>query len=69
MSATKLPHMRFHDLRHSAASLLIGLMSSLVEVSKLLGHSEIRVTADLYGHLVKETATTAARIMDGLLAR
>jgi integrase len=52
-----------------AASLLIGLVSSLVEVSKLLGHSEIRVTADLYGHLVKETATTAARIMDGLLAR
>ena len=34
----------------------------------LLGHSELRVTADLYTHLVKQTATKAARHMDALLA-
>jgi integrase len=69
LKTANLPHIRFHDLRHSAASLLLASGVELVEVSKLLGHSEIRVTADLYGHLVKQTAAKAARIMDGLLAR
>ena len=39
----KLPRCRFHDLRHSAASLLIASGVELVEVSMLLGHSELRV--------------------------
>jgi integrase len=67
LTAAKLPHVRFHDLRHSAASLLIGQGVELVEVSKLLGHSELRITADLYSHLVKQTAAKAARLMDALL--
>jgi integrase len=67
LTAANVPHRRFHDLRHSAASLLIASGVELVEVSKLLGHSELRTTADLYTHLVKQTATKAARLMDGLL--
>jgi integrase len=63
----KLPRVRFHDLRHSAASLLIAAGVELVEVSMLLGHSELRVTADLYSHLVKQTAAKAARHMDAAL--
>jgi integrase len=63
----KLPPMRFHDLRHSAASLLIAAGVELVEVSMLLGHSELRVTADLYSHLQKQTAAKAARHMDAVL--
>jgi len=39
----------------------------LAEVSKLLGHSEIRITADSYSHLMKQTVTKAARVMDALL--
>jgi integrase len=66
LAAAHLPHVRFHDLRHSAASLLIANGVELVEVSKLLGHSELRITSDLYTHLVKETAAKAARLMDGL---
>ena len=62
-----LPRMRFHDLRHSAASLLIASGVELVEVSMLLGHSEIRVTADLYSHLAAQTAAKAARHMDAVL--
>ena len=65
----KLPRVRFHDLRHSAASLLIAEGVELVEVSKLLGHSELRVTADIYAHLQKQTATKAARLTDALLTR
>jgi integrase len=59
LAAAALPRIRFHDLRHSAASLLIAAGVELVEVSMLLGHSELRVTADLYGHLQWQTATKA----------
>lgn len=63
----KLPKIRFHDLRHSAASLLIAAGVELVEVSQLLGHSQVRVTADLYAHLQKQTAARAATHMDAVL--
>ena len=62
-----LPRVRFHDLRHSAASLLIASGVDLAEVSMLLGHSELRVTADFYAHLQKQTAAKAARKMDAIL--
>jgi len=62
----KLPQVRFHDLRHSAASLLLASGVQIAEVSKLLGHSELRLTADLYAHLQQQTATKAARVMDAL---
>jgi integrase len=61
-----IPPIRFHDLRHSAASLLIAAGVELVEVSMLLGHSELRVTADLYSHLQKQTAARAAQKMDAI---
>jgi integrase len=67
LQAAKLPRMRFHDLRHSAASLLIAEGVQLAEVSMLLGHSELRITADLYTHLVKQTSAKAARHMDAVL--
>ena len=67
LTRAKLPHIRFHDLRHSAASLLIAEGVQLAEVSMLLGHSELRVTSDLYAHLQKETAAKAATHMDALL--
>jgi integrase len=67
LTVAKLGHVRFHDLRHSAASLLIAGGVELVQVSQLLGHSELRVTADLYSHLQKETAARAARVMDAIL--
>jgi integrase len=69
LAQAELPHLRFHDLRHSAASLLIAEGVELVEVSKLLGHSELRITADLYAHLQKQTAAKAARLMDAILNR
>jgi integrase len=68
LEAADLPRVRFHDLRHSAASLLIAAGVELVEVSMLLGHSELRVTADLYSHLQKQTAARAARRMDAVLS-
>jgi integrase len=42
---------RFHDLRHTTATLLLQAGVPIVHVSKILGHSSIAVTVDLYGHL------------------
>lgn len=67
LAGANLPRVRFHDLRHSAASLLIAEGVQLAEVSMLLGHSELRVTSDLYSHLQAQTAAKAARHMDALL--
>ena len=67
LTAACLLLIRFHDLRHSAASLLIAEGVELVEVSMLLGHSELRVTADLYSHLQKQTSARAARRMNAVL--
>ena len=47
-----LRRIRFHDLRHTYASLLIQRGESLAYVKDQLGHHSIQVTVDLYGHLV-----------------
>jgi len=43
---------RFHDLRHSYASLLLQQGESPVYVKEQLGHSSIQITVDCYGHLI-----------------
>jgi integrase len=48
----KLRRVRFHDLRHTFASLLIGQGESLAYVKEQMGHYSIQVTVDIYGHLV-----------------
>ena len=46
-----LPPIRFHDLRHSSASLLLSLGCSLKDIQEWLGHSDIGTTGNIYGHL------------------
>lgn len=46
---------------HTYASLLINQGESIKYVSKQLGHASIQITADLYGHLFKETSVSAMR--------
>lgn len=62
-----LPKIRFHDLRHTAASLLLNNGVPTIVVSKILGHSKPSITLDIYGHLINEMQEEAARIMDGLV--
>jgi integrase len=59
-----LPPKRFHDLRHTAASLLLAQGVPLHEVSKILGHSGVQITADTYGHLATERRREIADGMD-----
>jgi integrase len=64
----KLPHHRFHDLRHTAASLLLAQGCTLHTVKEILGHSQIALTANLYGHLFMSVARDAMSGMDAALS-
>ncbi|MDQ2905263.1 MAG: site-specific integrase [Chloroflexota bacterium] len=46
------PHMRFHDLRHSAATLLLSMGVDAKIVQEILGHSNISMTMDTYTHVL-----------------
>ncbi|HEV8627472.1 MAG TPA: tyrosine-type recombinase/integrase [Acidimicrobiia bacterium] len=58
---------RFHDLRHTAATLLLGRGIHPKVVSELLGHSQVGVTLDLYSHVTPTMHQQAARTFDDLL--
>ncbi len=58
---------RFHDLRHTAASLLIAQGATLHEVKEILGHSQIRLTADLYGHAFMVAKREVVSRVDAIL--
>lgn len=45
-----LPDIRFHDLRHSAISIWLAMGMNMKVVQELVGHSDIRVTMNIYGH-------------------
>ena len=62
-----LPDIRFHDLRHSAASLLFALGVHPKIVQEQLGHSAISITLDTYSHAVPTLQAEAARKLDALL--
>jgi integrase len=60
-----LPRVTLHQLRHLAATLMIASGVPLAVASKMLRHSQVGITADLYGHLTREASHSAA---DGLAA-
>ena len=51
-----LPNVRFHDLRHSVATILLAAKVDLKVVSELLGHSSIAITADIWAYLAGNAA-------------
>ena len=61
-----LPEVRFHDLRHSAASLMLP-GRPLHEVSRVLGHASITLTANTYRHVLPGEGAAAAAHMESLL--
>jgi integrase len=56
-----------HELRHSAASLMLANGVKLQVVSEVLGHASIRMTADVYGHLLDPDRKQAADAMSAAL--
>jgi len=63
-----LSDMRFHDLRHSAASLMLAQGIPLRSIQDILGHSSIALTANLYAHVGDQLRREAADAMDAILA-
>lgn len=57
----KLRHIRFHDLRHSCASILIDMGYTLKDIQEWLGHADISMTANVYGHLDAKRKTAMAQ--------
>ena len=68
LKANDLPHIRYHDLRHTTASLLIDKGYDLKRVSEWLGHSDIGTTANIYGHLSFDNKKDTLNTMSGLLS-
>ena len=60
-----MPHIRLHDLRHSVASNLLNANYQLSDVSSYLGHSSIKTTADIYGHLDNRRKLGMAEALSG----
>ena len=64
--AVNVPHIRTHDLRHSFASVLINNGVQPDVVQKLMGHSSISITLEIYSHLYPKTMTSALSVFDAV---
>ena len=51
LKGANLPRVRFHDLRHTNASLRLEIGENIKYIQTQLGHSSVKVTLDIYGHL------------------
>jgi integrase len=63
-----LPHFRFHDLRHTCATLLLTQNVNPKVVSEMLGHSSIAITLDTYSHVLPNMQDSAARALEEALS-
>jgi integrase len=63
----RLPRIRFHDLRHTAATLMLANGEHPKQVQERLGHSSIAVTLDLYSHVTENMQRQAADRLEALL--
>ncbi len=64
-----LPHMRLHDLRHSAATILLAMGVPIKVVQELLGHSSITITLNVYGHVLSSMQQEAMDKLDDLFGK
>jgi integrase len=63
-----LPDIRFHDLRHTCATLLLGKGVHPKFVQELLGHATVAITLDTYSHVLPNMGDQASRAMDDALS-
>jgi integrase len=67
VSAAQLPKQRFHDLRHACISLLGAQGVPLKVIAEIVGHSDVRLTQNVYQHVYLDAKKDAAGKMDGFL--
>jgi integrase len=63
-----LPQIRFHDLRHTCATLLLSKNVNPKVVSEMLGHSSISITLDIYSHLLPDMQERAVKGLEEMLS-
>ncbi len=63
-----LPKIRFHDLRHTCATLLLSKNVKPKIVSEMLGHATIAITLDTYSHVLPTMQESAAKAMEDALS-
>jgi integrase len=63
-----LSRIRFHDLRHTCATLLLSRNVHPKYVQELLGHANIAITLDTYSHVIPGMGDHAARAMEDVLS-
>ncbi|MGX8700692.1 tyrosine-type recombinase/integrase [Caproiciproducens sp.] len=71
LKKNNMRHIRFHDLRHTCASLLVAEGVDMKRIQIWLGHSNFSTTADIYAHLdfasKRETGAVIGSLLDGSL--
>ena len=67
LKASGLPNVRLHDLRHTAATLLLSQGVSPRTIMETLGHSQISLTLNTYAHVMPELQQDAAEKMNAIL--
>jgi integrase len=68
VKAADVPRIRVHDLRHSAACLMLRAGVPVKQISERLGHANVRITLDTYAHLMADDHDLAAEAMSHILA-
>lgn len=66
LTRANLPEIRFHDLRHTAATLLLSQGVNPKVVSEMLGHADISITLRVYAHVTPHMQQAAVDVMDHL---
>mgnify|MGYP002634774253 CR=1 FL=1 len=67
LKAAGLPNIRFHDLRHTAASLMLNNGIDVYVASRSLGHASPSITLDVYGHLLPNSSAAVAEVMEKIV--
>jgi integrase len=68
ISENDLPDIRFHDLRHTHATLLLAAGVHPKVIQERLGHSQISLTLDTYSHVIPSLQTEAAEQFESILS-
>jgi integrase len=64
---SKLPDLRFHDLRHTSLSILLDIGTPVNTVQRRAGHSKASVTTDIYGHVMAHSQDAAAENIEEIV--
>lgn len=69
ITTSNVTHIRFHDFRHTHASILISKGVDVVKVSKRLGHANAKITLETYAHLVPDEGNDLADVFEKALEK